>query len=54
MVMFHHEIPYATALARGRVQQAILDELTTRAMTLDDVDMAQAQRLVQRSLEPLS
>lgn len=27
MVMFHDEIPYSTALARGRVQQQILDDV---------------------------
>jgi kynurenine 3-monooxygenase len=28
MVMFHDDIPYSTALRRGRIQQQILDELT--------------------------
>ena len=31
MVMFHDEIPYSLALERGRIQQGILDELTTTA-----------------------
>ncbi|HEY7378045.1 MAG TPA: NAD(P)/FAD-dependent oxidoreductase, partial [Steroidobacteraceae bacterium] len=28
MVMFHHEIPYAVAFERGRIQQEILNDLT--------------------------
>jgi len=53
MVMFHHEIPYATALERGRVQQSILDELTVRAAAMADVDLTQAERLVHQLLSPL-
>jgi kynurenine 3-monooxygenase len=49
MVMFHAELPYATALARGRVQQQILDEATRHG----SVDMALADRLVEERLAPL-
>ncbi len=53
MVMFHHEIGYAQALARGQVQQGILDQLTETAYEMNQVDMALAARLVHASLEPL-
>ena len=46
MVMFHHEIPYATALRRGVVQTAILADLTARARSLSDVDFANAARQI--------
>ena len=46
MVMFHDEIPYATAYERGRVQSEILSELTRHAATLAEVDYAQAERLI--------
>jgi len=54
MVMFHHEIPYATALARGRVQARLLEELTESAATLADVDFARAEREIRRQLAPLA
>lgn len=53
MVMFHAEIPYAEALARGEVQARLLDELTADAETLADVDLALAERLVSERLAPL-
>jgi kynurenine 3-monooxygenase len=53
MVMFHHEIPYATALARGRVQQQLLDELAKGAETVEHVDWHRAAQLVQASLPEL-
>ena len=36
MVMFH-TIPYAEAKRRGAIQEEILDELTSRAASLDQV-----------------
>jgi kynurenine 3-monooxygenase len=54
MVMFHHEIPYATALARGRVQARLLEELTAGATTLAEVDFERADVEIQRQLEPLA
>ena len=54
MVMFHHEIPYRTALERGRVQGQLLAELTAAARTLADVDYARAELLVESMLPPLS
>lgn len=53
MVMFHHEIEYAEAFARGQVQQSILDQLTEDAADMPSVDMAKAKKLVCASLEPL-
>jgi len=51
MVMFHDEIPYSTALERGRIQQAILDELTaTEAVP----DLQEAARQINDRLSPLS
>ncbi len=54
MVMFHHEIPYATALARGRVQSRLLADFTADADTLGEVDFARAEREIRRQLEPLA
>ncbi len=54
MVMFHHEIPYRTAQARGRVQEQLLAELTSNAQSLKDVDYARAERLVEAALPTLS
>ena len=43
MVMFHHEIPYKTALERGAVQARLLAELTAgRVSSLADIDFARA------------
>lgn len=51
MVMFHAEIPYSVALARGRIQRQILDELTQGDT---NVDLARADRLVSEQLPPLA
>jgi kynurenine 3-monooxygenase len=53
MVMFHHEIPYVVALDRGRVQQEILDELTTRAGSVEQIDWSLATKLVESRLPAL-
>jgi kynurenine 3-monooxygenase len=53
MVMFHHEIPYAVAYQRGRVQATLLEELTADATQLADVDMTIAGSLVERRLDPI-
>ena len=49
MVMFH-TIPYAEAKRRGAIQEEILDELTSRAASLDHVDFARADRLIAERL----
>src|SRR6185369_5903984 len=51
MVMFHDEIPYSTALRRGRIQQQILDELTARP---EEAPPEMAAALINARLEPLS
>ncbi|MET0657063.1 MAG: NAD(P)/FAD-dependent oxidoreductase [Steroidobacteraceae bacterium] len=53
MVMFHHEIPYATAYQRGAIQQEILQALTGKAGSLEQVDYAQAERLIVERLPEL-
>jgi kynurenine 3-monooxygenase len=50
MVMFHHDISYAKAYERGRVQAEILDELTREATSLADVDLRRAGELVNAKL----
>jgi kynurenine 3-monooxygenase len=55
MVMFHHEIPYRTALQRGSVQAELLAELTAGAVSsLGDVDFERAAREIRARLAPLS
>jgi len=49
MVMFH-TIPYAEAKRRGTIQEEILDELTSCAATLDEVNLARADRLIAERL----
>lgn len=49
MVMFH-TIPYAEAKRRGAIQEEILDELTSRAASLDEVDLVRADRLIAERL----
>jgi kynurenine 3-monooxygenase len=51
MVMFHHEIPYQTALERGTVQAELLAELTAgAASTLSDIDFERAEREIRARL----
>jgi kynurenine 3-monooxygenase len=52
MVMFHHDIPYRTAQERGRLQDALLTELTRDAETLAQIDPAAMDAAVLR-LPPL-
>ncbi|HEY2635332.1 MAG TPA: NAD(P)/FAD-dependent oxidoreductase [Steroidobacteraceae bacterium] len=55
MVMFHHEIPYHTALERGAVQAELLAELTAGAVsTLRDIDFERAEREIRARLAPLN
>lgn len=53
MVSFHPEIGYATAEARGRVQQEILDDLTLHATSLAQIDYERAAANINASLSPL-
>jgi kynurenine 3-monooxygenase len=55
MVMFHHEIPYQTALERGALQAHLLAELTAgEVSTLGDIDFERAEREIRLRLAPLS
>jgi kynurenine 3-monooxygenase len=55
MVMFHHEIPYQTALQRGTVQTELLAELTAGAVsTLKDIDFERAEQEIHARLAPLN
>lgn len=49
MVMFHL-IPYREALDRGKIQQAILNELVEGKTSIDEINFQQAATLVQANL----
>lgn len=49
MVMFHPEIPYAEALARGERQQELLFRLTENRERLEDVDLSNAESLLREA-----
>ncbi len=49
MVMFHR-LPYAEAKSRGEIQNQILSELVQDKTDLDQVDMQQAQTLIEERL----
>ncbi len=49
MVMFHR-IPYAEAQRLGAIQAGILDELTKTAKSVDQVDFALADRLIEERM----
>jgi kynurenine 3-monooxygenase len=54
MVMFHHEIPYRTALQRGCVQAELLADLTAGAVSsLGDIDYERAAHEIRARLPPL-
>jgi kynurenine 3-monooxygenase len=54
MVMFHHEIPYHVARARGLIQSRLLTELTRSATTLEHVDYQRAARDIDLELTPIA
>jgi kynurenine 3-monooxygenase len=55
MVMFHHEIPYLTALRRGTVQAELLAELTAgEVSTLEDIDFERAEQAIRARLASLN
>ncbi|MBT8087945.1 MAG: hypothetical protein KJO46_07905, partial [Gammaproteobacteria bacterium] len=53
MVMFHADIPYLLAQQRGEVQNALLEEFTANADTLDDVDIESAAKAAVARLAPI-
>jgi kynurenine 3-monooxygenase len=50
MVMFHHEIPYAIAYERGKIQTEILQALTAGVDSVDAVDYTRAEQLINSRL----
>jgi kynurenine 3-monooxygenase len=52
MVTFHR-IPYSVALSRGRIQDAILDELCGSIDRIEDLDWAKAESMIHDQLTPL-
>ncbi len=54
MVMFHAEIPYATAQQRGSIQAQLLDELTRDADEIGQIDIDAAEREASSRLTSLS
>jgi len=52
MVTFHR-IPYSVALARGAVQDRILEELCESVDRVENLDWDRAERLIRRDLAPL-
>jgi kynurenine 3-monooxygenase len=52
MVMFHR-VPYAEARRRGRIQEALLDKILTKADSIETVDMDEAECLVRAALQPI-
>jgi kynurenine 3-monooxygenase len=53
MVMFRDNIPYAVAFERGRIQNEILTALTTTVDSMDGIDFAAADRMIEQRLPPL-
>lgn len=53
MVMFH-DLPYSEAQRRGHIQRTILDELTRNAQTIEQVDFALADWLIEQKLGTVS
>jgi kynurenine 3-monooxygenase len=53
MVTFHR-LPYAVALARGRVQDRMLGELCDHITHIEELDWTKATELVGRELTPLT
>ena len=52
MVTFHR-VPYSVALARGRIQDAMLAELCDSIDRLEDLNWAKADAMIRRNLTPL-
>lgn len=53
MVMFHADIPYATALERGREQAALLERWTRGKDALDHVDLQGCMQELKQTMAPL-
>ena len=53
MVTFSR-VPYSVALERGDIQSAVLRELTNGKTTIEQIDMARADALIEQRLTPFS
>jgi len=53
MVMFHADIPYAEAQARGAVQKSLLEQLTQDVETLEQIDLDAAAATMLEKLAPV-
>lgn len=53
MVMFHADIPYLVAQQRGEIQSALLEEFTSTANSIDEVDLDAAASAVENRLPPI-
>ncbi|MDX1403479.1 MAG: NAD(P)/FAD-dependent oxidoreductase [Woeseiaceae bacterium] len=53
MVMFHDEIPYAVAQARGEIQERLLRALTAKARSIKEIDLDFAESEAEKQLPPL-
>ncbi|MEO8725651.1 MAG: FAD-dependent monooxygenase, partial [Acidobacteriaceae bacterium] len=52
MVSFH-QVPYAIARSRGKIQSRILAELCASARSIEDIDFARAGEMITAELTPL-
>ena len=53
MVMFHDQIPYSVSYSRGEVQKKLLEELTRNVDSIDQINLDDAEKLVESLLPPL-
>jgi kynurenine 3-monooxygenase len=54
MVMFHADIPYRVAKDRGEIQQRLLEQLTSDAEQIDQIDLDAAVATVVKQLQPVA
>ena len=54
MVMFHADIPYRVAKDRGEIQQRLLEQLTSDAESIDQIDLDVAVATVVEQLDPIN
>ena len=54
MVMFHADIPYRVAKDRGEIQQRLLEQLSSDAESIDQIDLDVAVSRVVEQLDPIN
>jgi kynurenine 3-monooxygenase len=54
MVMFHADIPYRVAKDRGEIQQRLLEQLSSDAEHIDQIDLEAAVATVVEQLDPVN